>query len=104
MQLKERSFILSVGKPYNFVPEGEKEPLVGCKMFYVGASDILQKHEDTDDCTLGYFPQKETMPPEFYEKAIEVGLPAYADITYDIKLKSKGSDVHIVAVEFIKGK
>lgn len=101
MNTVERSLILSVGKPYDFVPEGEKESICGCKVFYIGAEDILKKVFSEEDGTLGYFPQKVTMPPEFFNSAKSVGLPCYADITYNIKLTSKGTDVDIVDIKFV---
>lgn len=104
MEVKQRSLILSVGKPYNFVPEGETEALTGCKMYYVGTDNIANTYVDSENETLGYFPQKYTMPTEFYEVAKNVGLPCYADITYTIKLTAKGSDVSITSVNFVESK
>lgn len=102
MNLVRRSLILSVGKPYDFIPEGQKESISGCKMYYVGCDDIMKKEISEEDETLGYFPQKVTMPPNFYQTAKAFGLPCYADITYSIKLTSKGTDVDIMSVEFVK--
>lgn len=104
METTKKCLILSVGKPYNFVPDGSTEAINGCKMYYVGADDIMKKATNEEDSTLGYFPQKITMPPVFYDKAKSVGLPAYADVTYNIKLTSKGAEAEIVGVIFSKEK
>ena len=102
MQVKNRCFVLSVGKPYNFIPEGETEPLTGCKMYYLGTSDVLKTFVDEENGSLGHFPQKATMPTEFFDSVREVGLPCYADITYDLRFTSKGTDLTISSVDFIK--
>lgn len=100
MQVPERSLILAVGRPYDFVPDGETESKSGCKMFYVGAENIGQK-KINDDKTLGYFPQKVTMPFGFYEIASQVGLPCYADVIYEVDLTAKGAEANVVDVKFI---
>lgn len=102
MLVKRKSLVLSVSKPYNFIPEGETEPLVGCKMFYVNAENIAETIVDEETGGLGYFPQKETMTPDLYDKAVAVGLPCYATFTLDIKTTAKGYDVDIKDVEFLK--
>lgn len=102
MQLKEKFLVLACGKPYDFIPEGESEALTGCKMFYVGCGDISKKFVDDEKGTLGYFPQKAIMPTEFFAKCEEVGLPAFANFTLDVKLTSKGSEVSIKSVDFVK--
>lgn len=102
MQLKERFLVLACGKPYDFIPDGETEALTGCKMFYVGCSDMSKKFVDDESGTLGYFPQKTTMPTDFFAKCEKVGLPAVAEFTLDVKLTSKGSDVIIKSVDFVK--
>lgn len=100
MQYLERSLILAVGRPYDFIPEGETENKSGCKMYYIGTSDISQK-KVRNDKTLGYFPQKVTMPFDFYEIASKVGLPCYADVIYEIDLTAKGAEPIVIDVKFV---
>ena len=102
MDTVERSLVLSVGKPYDFVPDGEKESICGCKVYYIGAADVSKKVVSEEDGTLGYFPQKITMPPEFFNIAKSVGLPCYADIIYNVKLTSKGAVADVVDIKFTK--
>lgn len=102
MEIKERFLVLACGKPYDFVPDGETEALTGCKMYYVGCSDVSKKFVDDETGTLGYFPQKATMPTDFFSKCEKVGLPCFADFTLNVKLTSKGSDVSIKNVDFVK--
>ena len=46
-------------------------------LFVTVVFEVSKKVFSEEDGTLGYFPQKVTMPPEFFNSAKSVGLPCY---------------------------
>lgn len=104
MKTSKRCWVLGVGKPYDFIPDGGTETIKGCKFFYVGTDDITKPHVDEENGSIGYIPQKITMEPAFYDSVKNIPLPCLADITFAIKLETGGAKVRVVGVDFVTTK
>ena len=94
--------VLSVGKPYDIVPEnGAGDRVTGCTMSYVTTQDITANYADEETGTLGYAPLKERMPVEFYEIAKANGLPAVAKVVYGMKSSGGKQTIYIKGLDFV---
>ena len=102
MKTVKRCLVLGLGKPYDFIPDGETKSITGCKMFYIGTDDINKSSVDDESGAIGYIPQKVTMEPAFYETTKNVPLPCLADITFAIKLETSGAKVRVAGVDFVQ--
>ena len=95
--MKDRILVVSVGKPYDFKTDDGKD-LSGCAMHYLMTEDVNKSSEN--DGVLGYTPCKESMPTDFYNKAKEVGLPAYADVVFGMKNSGGKTVLYIQGLDF----
>lgn len=102
--MEEFVIVLSVGKPYNFVPEGSTETLSGATMWYIATDDIKTKKFDPDSEVIGCVPLKQNMGVEFYNVVKEVGLPAKARVEYGMKNSGGKQVLYIKGLDFIKDK
>ena len=102
MKVTKRCYVLGVGKPYDFIPEGGTEPVKGCKLAYVGTDDLSKPYIDEESGNLGHMPQKYTMEPSFYDTVKNVPFPSLADITFAIKLGTSGTKVRIADISFVQ--
>ena len=101
MKTSKKCWVLGVGKPYDFVPEGGTESITGCKLAYIGTDDLTKPQTDEESGIIGIMPQKYTMPPTFYDSVKAIPLPCLADITFAIKLETGGAKVRIADISFI---
>lgn len=101
MKTVKRVVILGCGKPYDFIPDGETEHRIGCKMFYLPSDDLKTKVFDDETGICGLMPQGKTMEPSFYEDVCKVGLPCYADFTFSVVLGTSGAKVKITDFKLI---
>lgn len=101
MKTSKRCWVLGLGKPYDFIPDGGSESITGCKMYYIGTDDINKPHVDDESGAIGHIPQKVTMEPSFYDTVKKVPLPCLADITFAIKLETSGAKVRVAGVDFV---
>lgn len=102
MKTTKRCIVLGVGKPYDFIPEGETESITGCKLAYLGTTDLTTPVFDDESGLHGIMPQKIRMDPEFYEATMNVSMPCQADITFSIVLGGSGAKVKISDISFIE--
>lgn len=101
MKTVKRVVVLGCGKPYDFIPEGETERRIGCKMFYLPSDDLHTKIFDDESGICGLMPQGKTMDPSFYEEACKVGLPCYADFTFTVVLGASGTKVKVTDIKLV---
>lgn len=102
--MEEFIYVLSVGKPYDFTPEGQTNSLSGCTMWYISTDDINAKKYDVDTEQLGCTPLKQSMGVDFYNIAKEVGLPAKAKVVYGMKNSGGKQVLYIKGLDFVRGK
>lgn len=97
------AIVLAVGKPYDFIPEGQTENVYGCKLAYIPTSDINVPYYDEETEIIGHYPQEVRMEPEFYQQVKDsVQLPCKAKITFDILFKTSGVRTSLSNIEFVK--
>lgn len=99
-----KGVVLGVGKPYNFVPTGKTEAVMGCKVCYaVGTMEDLSKptyDEHTD--ILGFYTQEVNMPPEFYDVAKPHGVPCNCELVFELVVKTSGIEPVLTSINLLK--
>lgn len=98
--MKDVITVISLGKPYEFTPEGQSNQLSGCTMYYLMTSDISTPVEN--DGILGVVPSKESMPIDFYNRAKATGLPCQAEVEFGMKNSGGKTVLYIKGLDFIK--
>ena len=104
MKVTKRCWVLGVGKPFDFIPDGKTESVTGCKMGYIGTDDLGKSYVDDENGILGVMPQIYKMPPTFYDSVKNIPLPCLADITFAIKLETSGAKTRIADISFVTSK
>lgn len=92
--------ILGVGRPFDIEAKDGRSALSGCSMHYIAKDSTDVKVYDNQTGEIGLIPSKQTMPTEFYNAALKVGLPAPALGTFGMKSSGGKFNLFLKEIKF----